>query len=619
MTSDAVVLGYVQGYKIPFKRTVSQPCLPKETIFSVLESDHLSKLIKDMKRNGVISPCSSLQGQFISKIFLVPKKDGTYRFILNLKKLNEFIEPEHFKLENRKLAESLITKHDYLATLDLKEAYYLVSIHEGHRKFLRFHFQGQLYEFNCLPFGLSTAPFVFTKLMKPVIGLLRSKGLLSVIYLDDFLLIGHSRETCLDNIHQTERLLKELGFVINYKKSILNPSKQITFLGFVFNSENMVLSLPESKQSSIKGQLDKFQRLSSCTIREFSQLIGTLVAVCPAVPYGLVYTKGFERQKFLELNISGKDFESRMQLPDSLSNDLKWWSNHILLSKKLISWKPFILEIFTDASLTGWGVYCQGKSSHGHWSKEERDMHINQLELLAVYFGLKCFASTHRNCRILLRVDNTTAISYVNRMGGIKYQALNLLAKELWQWCEERRIHIFASYIKSSDNFMADEASRRSDDGIEWELAHNAFRKIVRTFFNPLIDLFATRINTKCSNFVSWFPDPDAITIDAFTISWKSKDFYAFPPFSQIPKVLHKIQQEKARGIVVVPWWPTQPWFPLFNDMLECAPIMFTPHIDLVFSSHRQPHPLWRHLTLAAGLLSGNLIYAEEFHWKQPK
>lgn len=100
----------------------------------------------------------------------------------------------------------------------------------------------------------------------------------------------------------------------------------------------------------------------------------------------------------------------------------------------------FCLEIFTDESLTDWGAYCHDQSTYGFWSKTDRESPINHLELLAAFFGLKFFASGKRNCDILLRVDNTTAIAYINRMGGTPFEGLSNTAKSIWRWCEDKNL-----------------------------------------------------------------------------------------------------------------------------------------------------------------------------------
>ena len=149
-------------------------------------------------------------------------------------------------------------------------------------------------------------------------------------------------------------------------------------------------------------------------------------------------------------------------------------------------------------------------------------------------------------------------------MGSIQFEHLHNITKEIWQWCERRRIIVFASYINTKDNYEADQLSRMKFQDTEWELNEDAFSQITHYFGYPEIDLFASRSNAKCPRYITWKNDPDAYAVDAFTISWKNKLFYAFPPFSLITKTMQKIINDKANGIVVVPYWPTQPWFPVF-------------------------------------------------------
>ncbi|CAD6224525.1 GSCOCG00011784001-RA-CDS, partial [Cotesia congregata] len=416
-----------------------------------------------------------------------PKPDGSSRFILNLKKLNEFIKTNHFKLEYVRTARDLL-RHPYcfMTTLDLKDAYYLVSIKNSSKKYLRFIFSGVLYEFTCLPFGLCTAPYVFTKLMNPVISLLREKGYLSVVYIDDFLLIGYNKQECLSNIQKTILLLESLGFIINKQKSNFEPSHKQKFLGFILNSANMRIELPKAKKTN------------------FASFIGILGSLCPAARYGWVYMKNLEREKFL-----------------ALEKNLNWWKQNMNKIFMPIKNHKFTLEIFSDASLTGWGASCGNNKANGFWNIQERNNPINFLELKAAFFGLKCFACKLNNCDILLRIDNTTAIAYINRMGGIQFENLSYISKCIWKWCEQRNIFIYASYISSKDNTIADYESRRLEPETEYCLSPFAFNRLCTKFGYPEVDLFASRTNTKCNKYVSWKKDPGSFAVDAFTLDWE--------------------------------------------------------------------------------------------------
>uniref|UniRef100_A0ABD2WYL6 Uncharacterized protein n=1 Tax=Trichogramma kaykai TaxID=54128 RepID=A0ABD2WYL6_9HYME len=156
---------------------------------------------------------------------------------------------------------------------------------------------------------------------------------------------------------------------------------------------------------------------------------------------------------------------------------------------------------------------------------------------------------------------------------------------------------------------LADAQSRVKNIDTEWELASYAFKRVVHIFGTPNIDLFASRVNWKCKRYCSWYRDPDAKFIDAFTISWANVYFYAFPPFAIIAKVLRKIILDKACGVVIVPYWTSQTWFPIFKKLLIGDPLFLKPNINLLLSPCRtKAHPLAHQLTLLAGRLSDSRI-----------
>lgn len=252
------------------------------------------------------------------------------------------------------------------------------------------------------------------------------------------------------------------------------------------------------------------------------------------------------------------------------------------------------------------GAAWYGETASGRWTEKEKRLHINELELLAALYGLKSFASNLRNVRVLCTIDNQTAIAYINKMGGTQFPRLSIIAKQIWAWCEKRDNFIFASYIKSSDNTEADKASREHSE-INWKLNPIVFQSIIERYGRPEIDLFASRLNNKCDCFVSWHQDPESFAVDAFTLHWKRWFFYAFPPFSLILRVLRKIISDLAEGILIVPLWPSHPWYPLFTGLLTQPPLIFKPINDLMLSSDSAQHPLSQQLTLVAGHLSGRL------------
>ncbi|CAB3236153.1 unnamed protein product [Arctia plantaginis] len=566
-TSCSNTIKSAQAVQATCSSTITQAVIQISTPncdLSYIESFEMLEAINKLLDLGAISRCIPSHGQFISKTFLAPKPDGSKRVILNLKPLNKFVEKTHFKMEDYRTAVKLIPKGGYLATIDLKEAFLLVPITESDRKYLRFNFRDPIsnklitYEFNAMPYGLSVAPRVFTKIMKEVIAYLRKQGHKSVVYLDDMLCIGNNYDVCLTNVQETLRLLECLGFIVNYTKSLLTPSQKCKFLGFLYNTENLTLSLPPDKRHNIRKLIQKYSRLPRCTIRDYAQLIGVLIAACPAVRYGFLYTKILERQKFILLQQYNHNYEAKLNLPKCILDDLNWWLKNILTTSCPMRTIHHKKEIFTDASRTGWGAVCNEEKISGNWRTNELEHHINYLELLAAFLGLKSFASDEKNSTILLRIDNTTAISYINRMGGIQFPHLNDLTRSIWQWCEKRNIWLFASYVNTKEN-CADAESRKINPDTEWNLSDKAFGAIIQHFGYPEIDLFASRSNAKCKMFASWKQEPDSYTVDAFTINWQLKYFYAFPPFSLILKCLRKIIDDKATESTILsttnlPW-----------------------------------------------------------------
>lgn len=215
-----------------FCKKVKQLSTPRNSVSSSELPDMLQSIDK-LLNLGAISPCHRSKNDFVSSIFLAPKPNGSKRFIFNLKALNKFITTSHFKMEDHRTAARLIPKAGFMANIDLKEAYLLVPITKKHRKYLRFEFDQKCFEFSALPYGMSVAPWVFTKLMKEVINYLRHQGYRSVIYLDDILCIGDTYDECQENVHKTLTLLQCLGFVINFEKSNLEPKQVCRFLGFI--------------------------------------------------------------------------------------------------------------------------------------------------------------------------------------------------------------------------------------------------------------------------------------------------------------------------------------------------------------------------------------------------
>ena len=242
----------------------------------------------------------------------------------------------------------------------------------------------------------------------------------------------------------------------------------------------------------------------NCSLYDFSKLLGKLIFACQGVEYGLLYTRIMEHEKTKALIQNNGNFKGTILITDSIKHDINWWISRLSTPcNRSIKNFNFETKIYTDASNNGWGATQGENKVYGFWNAQQKQWHINFKELMAIKLALSALVPKIKNSEILLRVDNTTAIAYINRMGGTRHMAYNKLAREIWQWAEENNNYLVASYIPSLENKEADRLSRLHNIDIEWELNDIYFNKITRRFGTPEIDLFATYKNAKCNKFIS--------------------------------------------------------------------------------------------------------------------
>ena len=228
ITSYQWVLKVVQGYQLELTSTWHQRGAP----YPLVDHQHWQAVEEEVQKlleKGAILKVEPCPGQFISRL-LVTKKDESFRPVVTLKPLNQFIARAHYKMEGINMLKDLLLENDWMASIDLKDAYLSVAVKAEHRKYLRFVWAEQMYEFQCLPFGLSSTPRVFTKLLKPIVGLLRRQGIHFVIFLDDILVLAQSKEDLVIQMDQIARMFSLLGFSINLEKSQLSlPARWYSF------------------------------------------------------------------------------------------------------------------------------------------------------------------------------------------------------------------------------------------------------------------------------------------------------------------------------------------------------------------------------------------------------
>ena len=435
LTTDKWVIEAVKGFKIPFISQPAQDHWPNPAMYSAEQSMLIQEEVSTLVEKGAVTQIHNPQpqGGFYSTLFLVPKKGGQMRPVINFKKLNEWVTPQHFKMEGMGTLRELLRINDWMVKVGLKDAYFTIPIHPNHQSYLRFMVGQKHYQFTCLPFGLSCAPWVFTKVMKPISIFLRSMGVRMIVYIDDILLMGDSPNQVESHLQALVFLLTNLGFIINLPKSITIPTQTIEYLGLLVDSTSLHLSLPGEKLHHIRMEVNQILQKSHVTARQLAQIIGKLNAASQAVFPAPLFYRSLQGDLQRGLSNNNQNYNALLSLSLPAQEELSWWQ------EKLVHWngkallhqhKTMVIRL--DASLQGWGAVCNGTRIGGPWSHSEKQMHINCLELLAATLTVQSFVKDQKGISILLQLDNQTAVAYINNMGGTVSPQLTDLAKALW-------------------------------------------------------------------------------------------------------------------------------------------------------------------------------------------
>ena len=429
ITRDPWILQSVKGIELPLVSNPYQKRIPVPSKFRAADQILIDSEIESLVSKHAVRETTPTSDSFYSNVFLVPKKGGELRPVINLRNLNGFLPYQHFKMEGIQLLRDLMEEGDWLVKLDLKDAYLTINVAEEFRKYLKFFWRNKIMEFTSLPFGIAIAPRVFTKIMKVPIAILRRLGIRLVIYLDDIMIMNQSLSGIQSDLSTAVYLLENLGFLINQKKSVLVPTHVTEFLGFTVNSETMTLSLPKDKVIKIKQNCLDLVSRQSVSARDLAQLIGRLTATNQAVLPSPLHYRSLQILKTKALHAGGS-YDHQVQLDEESKQELIWWSSKLSMwnGKALVRPHPNIV-IKSDASLVGWGAVCQNAKTGGLWLENERDQHINVLELKAAFLAIQCFQSKILKKTCTTTIGQQSSDSLYKQYGGYKIKEVDRSCK----------------------------------------------------------------------------------------------------------------------------------------------------------------------------------------------
>ena len=616
LPTEELVRGVLnEGYKIPFKKLPSYQGLrltPLTGQYGPILLDEVDSLLG----KGAIERVSESDAAhgYYSTYFLVPKKTGDMRPILNLKPINGQIQVRAFKMETLQTVMTAVQVGDWIASVDLKDAYFHVPIHPDHREYLRFRIQGRSYQYRVLPFGLSTSPRTFTKVLAPVIAYLRMCNIQAFPYLDDILFSAGSQQALTENMQFVVRTLTQAGFIVNAAKSSLTPSQDMVFIGARFQTALDLVCLPLDRAQNISKVALTFAVGKEMTARQWLSLLGLMASTLVVTKHARIHMRPVQLFLHSKWKRDRQGLSHLIQVTPEVHVHIQWWENlENLLSGLPLSPPVTQAVITTDASSLGWGGVLGeekggGGSSltvQGKWDRWQMAWHINKQELAAVQLTLHHFVHHLRGQSVLVRSDNMTTCAYINKYGGTRSRDLCLLALDLWEWCIHHNMTIKAVHVPGVDNVLADFLSRQTVDQREWGLHQHVANHLFYRWNRPNIDLFASVHNKKLGTFCTLYPSPVAYCQDAFSISWSNfSSGYAFPPIVLMPRVLRKVRQDRASLILIAPFWPRRAWYTWILQMLVDYPLELPDRADLL-AQFRVLHPSPQCLKLVAWRISG--------------
>ena len=552
---DRKVLRHVAGIRIPFTQEVTQKTPVREIHMKAGERKFVCQKLRDLKKSGCIEeihhPCEG----WVSNIFLRPKKDGSYRLILNLKPLNKYIEYKKFKMPSIRTVIHMIKQGDKMISVDLCHAYSHAAMSRDHFRFLQFKFDGRCYRYKVLPNGIAVGPRFFVQMTKSISGYLHCHGVQIIIYIDDSLIIADLEEGARRHCAFVIDTFQKCGFSINWDKSSLEPSNVVEFLGFVLDSSTMTITLTESKRTDLLRILRLTKARTKVSLRFLAKVIGKMVAIFPASEEGQLHYRTLECVKSKCLH-KFKKWHHKIALPHSCVSEIDWWLQYLQRARPCKDMRPpvFNVTMYSDASGDAWGAVTAGGCANGAFSQKQKNCSINTKELMAIYFGIASMKDLLQNKNILCMCDNTTAVSCIVKRGS-QDLTRDRLTRHIFELVWSLNSTLGCTHISGDLNGQADDLSRRKfkNDRIDWTL-HDQDMTRVRSLlpFTPDIDLFATHLNYKYKPYCSYTRDPGAIHVDCFTLNWGNWVPYAFPPFSILDRVLAKIEEDRVCDIAVI-------------------------------------------------------------------
>ena len=584
--ADSWVLDIIaNGYSLPFVR-LPDSCYLRNNASALRNSEFVDEAVSDLLRLGLVVICSH-KPIAVNPLTVSINSSGKKRLILDLRHVNQFIIKNKFKLEDWKTFANFACLGGFLFKFDMKSGYHHIDINQSFWTFLGFEWnlfgKGNLFfSFTVLPFGLSSAPYVFTKVFRPLVRHWRSQSIPIVLFLDDGIGVGRSFDESQRFSNIVKQDLIHAGIVPNLEKSLWSPVQSLEWLGLIWDLRQGVIRIPQRKLSELQICINDILKVFPFAVRarKLASVVGKIISLRPAVGnVSLLMTR------FLQAALNCKsgwddclNF-NHFQFLHECYQELSFWlnnSNSFNQSQFIVYTSPTILS-FVDASQFACGGFLEvvhtGEKHffHKRFTNLETFSDSNQRELYSILFGLQSFRPFVKGKTVKIFSDNKNATIITQK--GSTCLRLHDIALQIFEFCALNAVKLEIEWVPREGNQCADFMSRVIDYD-DWGVSPNFF-EFINSLFGPFtVDRFADNFNHKCSRFQSKFWCPGCEGVDAFSFNWQGENNWLVPPIYLVPKVLFHLRACKAEGTLVVPKWPSSFFWPILFPNAYSNPVI---------------------------------------------
>jgi hypothetical protein len=386
-----------EGYRLPLLDIPHSEIL-KNNKSARDNAEFVTSELAKLLESGVIEKLNT-SPNVINALSVAINADNKKRLVLDLRQINPMLLVAQFKYEDIQVASQYFNKNCFLSVFDLKSGYHHVDILRSYQQYVAFNWNNTDYAYTTCPFGLASAGLIFSKILRELIKRWRTLGIAVVMYLDDGIIVGKTRQEAIRATQIIKQDLQDAGFIINEEKSNWEPRNKVQWLGFIINAETNTFEVPEDKLNRLKKNIwHNLRNRNNCGPRELAKTVGKICSLYHVFG-SIVYILTKDATHWIA---NRQNWSLRVPLNRNVIQELEFWEKNLKTAIRM----PLVIDmtrdtkiIYSDASSTGCGAFVMGDLTTEmihHWTEQEKKTSSTWREIKAVVLFLELHARKFR-------------------------------------------------------------------------------------------------------------------------------------------------------------------------------------------------------------------------------